>query len=143
MDPFITWLTSTFGGAAPDVAAGLGVPPPAPPSTAMPGEGGSVWDPVPLPRPRPADAPQAGAIPAQPAAGAQPNQLANALRGMAAPQVPAAQRVATPSAPRVNDIKTGDLLAMLMASQEGGVPGGRKINPLPGTLGQALNMPRY
>lgn len=153
MDPsFLQWLTSTFGPAAPDAAAGLGVPPPGTgpgfgqpsvPGTApqptpeqmngvgMPG-GGNVWEPQPQQA-------MAQAAP-QPAQGGNP--LANALRGVAAPQVPAAQKVGTPSAPRQGDIKGGELLALLLA-QGGGMDGGRKINPLPSTLGQALNAPRY
>src|SRR3972149_5306446 len=146
MDPLVQWLASTFGTEAPGVAAGMGLAPPGPMpgpmSFANPGapqqspdfqpapQGGSVWDHTSAPQA--AAAPQAGG-----------NQLASALRGMAAPQVPAAQKVGTPSAPRMNDIKGGELLALLLAQQENGVPGGRKVNPLPGTLGQALNAPRY
>lgn len=142
MDPMIGWLTSMFGPSAPDVAAGMGIMPPTMGPTveqmngvapAQPGGPTSVWDPV-----------MAQGGPGAPGATPQgANPLATALRGMAPPQVPAAQRVGTPSAPRTPDIKGGELLALLLAQGDAGVPGGRKINPLPGTLGQALNVPRY
>lgn len=145
MEP-LSWLTSLFGPAAPDVMAGAGMMPPVqpaagvsfagagapqvspdfPPAAPAP-QSGTVWDPVDSP-----GVTQQG-----------PNPLAAALRGVAAPQVPAAQRVSTPAAPRLDAIKGGELLTLLMMQGDGGVPGGRKINPLPGTLGQALNMPRY
>lgn len=139
MDPMVAWLTSTFGQGAPDVAAAMGVPPPMGPSIdqmngVAPSMGGaptSVWDPQPA-------AAQASATNPQGA-----NQLTGALRGMAAPQVPAAQKVSTPNAPKVGDIKQGELLAMLLAASEGGMAGGRKVGALPGTLGQALSAPRY
>lgn len=137
MDPMVGWLTSMFGPNAGGVAASMGL---APPTPGMPGQvspdfppapnDGNVWEPM---------APQAQAA-TTPAAG---NQLTNALRGMVAPVVPTPQRVSTPAAPRMNDIKGGELLAFLLAQGEGGVPGGRKINPMPATMGQALNVPRY
>lgn len=140
MDPMIGWLTSMFGQNAPSVAASMGVPPPemsfagagapqvSPDFPSAPPDG-NVWEP-------------ASAAPAAASPGGA-NALTGALRGMAAPTVPAAQKVSTPAAPRMPDIKGGELLAMLLATADGGVPGGRKINPLPGTLGQALNVPRY
>jgi len=186
MDPLVAWLTSTFGASAPDVAASMGIPPPAPvPSfndrfsavgdnprvaaamdfgTPLPDEAStlppqpargpsfagagapqqspdfppasSVWD----PQQAMAAAPPAAAAGATPPGG---TALSNALRGIAAPTVPAAQKVSTPSAPRMADIKGNELLQFLLATQDAGGQGGRKINPLPGTLGQALNVPRY
>lgn len=105
------------------------------PPASAPSAPRSIWDPVspaPTSDPTQAMASRTGGSP-----------LANALRGVAAPQVPAAQKVSTPSAPRLDPIKTGELLQFLLATQEGGVPGGRKVAALPGTLGQALNVPRY
>lgn len=149
MDPMIGWLTSTFGTAAPDVASAMGLMPPnattppgMPPTmgptieqmngveAAQPGAPTNVWEPQ----------PQQAMASATPQQG---NQLTNALRAMAAPTVPTPQRVGTPAAPRMGDIKGGELLAMLLATGDGGVPGGRRIAPLPSTLGQALNVPRY
>lgn len=210
MEEMIAWLTSTFGAAAPDVAASMGIePPPLPDAsggmpTLPPANGGNVIGtslepagnfndrfgaisdprsappggeampfaaepaamptPIPVPRPVQAPVPSLGAslepnIGAQTADGtgiqgvapyagvetmpkAQPNlnQLTGALRGMVPPVVPAAQKVGTPAAPRLADIKGDQLLQLLMLAQSGGGlgDGGRKQLAMPSTLGQAL-----
>lgn len=133
-------------------AARAGVPPPplssfpqmaaAPPdSTSV----GSLFEPrpggsVPMPQPRPADMTPGeplditppGAV-TQPAAGG--NRLLETLRGLKAPTPPQAPMVGTPAAPRPqNNIKLGQLMALLMQEQNAGA-GGLK---LPSTLGAAL-----
>lgn len=89
---------------------------------------------VPMPRPRPAEAPQAGEAPT----GATGDGLLKTLRGVQAPAAPTPQRVSTPNLPGLRPIQSGgymDLLAMLGLGQQQGAQGGLK---LPSTLGQAL-----
>lgn len=62
--------------------------------------------------------------------------IAAALKGVQAPAAPAAQKVATPNAPRpTGTIKGGDLQALLMALNAAPGAGGIK---LPTTLGQSV-----
>lgn len=88
---------------------------------------------VPLPQPRPADAP--GATPV-PAAGGS-DALLKSLRGVTAPAAPTPQKVSTPHAPQLGKIQGGqlfDLLASLGIGPQQALPGLK----LPSTLGQAL-----
>lgn len=63
--------------------------------------------------------------------------FADSLRGVKAPAGPELQRLATPAAPRpTNQIKGGEILALLQAMNAGGQ--GVSNYALPSTLGQAL-----
>jgi hypothetical protein len=63
--------------------------------------------------------------------------LADSLRGVKAPAAPDLQRLGTPAAPRpTNQIKGGEILALLQAMNAGGQ--GVSNYQLPSTLGQAL-----
>lgn len=87
---------------------------------------------VPVPRPRPSEAPAA----ADQQSSAS-DRLLQSLRGVKAPEPPVAQRVATPSLPTLRPIQGGgfvDLLASLGVGPQQALPGLK----LPSTLGQAL-----
>lgn len=63
--------------------------------------------------------------------------LADSLRGVKAPASPELQRLGTPAAPRpTNQIKGGEIIALLQAMNAGGAAAGNY--QLPSTLGQAL-----
>lgn len=87
---------------------------------------------VPLPKPRPADAPTAAQANAQQGAG-----LLKTLQGVQMPKPPEAQKVATPHLPTLRPIQGGgifDLLASLGMGPQQALPGLK----LPSTLGAAL-----
>lgn len=87
---------------------------------------------VPLPRPRPEGAPGSAAPESR-----RPD-LAEALRGLKAPQAPTPQTVRSPAAPHpTNRIQGGELLAMLQALGVGR-GGGQQRPMLPPTLGSLI-----
>lgn len=88
---------------------------------------------VPLPKPRPMEAPKAGEAPA----GATGDALLKSLRGVQAPAAPQAQRVSTPHLPALRPIQGGGYMELL--AQLGlGPQAMAKGLTLPSTLGQAL-----
>lgn len=104
----------------------MGVPQGAAPTLGAALDGG-----VPVPRPRPAEAPGAA-----PAAGGS-DALLKSLRGVTAPAAPTPQKVSTPHAPAIAKLQGGgliDLLASLGIGPQQALPGLK----LPSTLGQAL-----
>lgn len=97
---------------------------------------GSVLEPVPLPTPRPANAPTAPTD----ASGAKKSgtdALLQSLRGVQMPKPPEAQKVSTPHAPALRPIQSGGL-AELMASLGVGPQQAFPGLKLPSTLGAAL-----
>jgi hypothetical protein len=113
--------------------------PPVMPQLSQPASLGAVLDPtVPIPRPRPAEAP-GGTYAAQTSQSAvnDPSRLLNSLKGVVAPPPPVAQKVGTPHAPTMAKLQGGnvaELLASLGIGPQQAFPGLK----LPSTLGQAL-----
>lgn len=147
-----TGLTPPAPGSTP-MAAPLMIPPgpvapPQPPPLVQPGMptiaspvslGQSLEPNVPMPMPRPTEAPggtyAAGGGPQT--SGGGPSKLLETLRGVKAPDAPVPQKVSTPNLPPLRPIQGGqlfDMLAQLGIGPQQAFPGLK----LPSTLGQAL-----